>query len=79
LKKHDRSYRLLFSQPRMIQDLIRRFVPEPWIDELDFRTLERVNGSLLPESALRVPGERPKQSHQQVHPSHPIDPLFISS
>jgi predicted transposase YdaD len=44
LKKHDRSFRLLFSQPRLIEDLIRRFIGqgEPWVDDLDFSTLERV-------------------------------------
>jgi hypothetical protein len=45
LKKHDRSFRLLFSQPRLIEDLIRRFIGhgEPWVDDLDFSTLERVS------------------------------------
>jgi len=50
LKKHDRSYRLLFSQPRMVEDLVRRFVAEPWIEKLDFSTLERVNGSHVAEN-----------------------------
>jgi Putative transposase, YhgA-like len=45
LKKHDRSFRLLFSQPRLMEDLIRRFIGhgEPWVDDLDFATLERVS------------------------------------
>jgi len=44
LKKHDRSFRLLFGQPRLMEDLIRRFIGrgESWVDDLDFSTLERV-------------------------------------
>lgn len=40
---HDGGYRLLFSHPRMIEDLLRGFVRQPWVDALDFATLERVN------------------------------------
>ncbi len=28
---HDPSYKLLFSKPRMVEDLLRGFVPLPWI------------------------------------------------
>ena len=51
MKKHDRSFRLLFSQPRLIEDLIRRFIGrgEPWIDDLDFSTLERVSTAHVSE------------------------------
>jgi len=51
LKKHDRSFRLLFAQPRLIEDLIRRFIGrgEPWIDDLDFSTLERVGTAHVSE------------------------------
>lgn len=44
MKKHDRSFRLLFGQPRLMEDLIRRFIGrgESWVDDLDFSTLERV-------------------------------------
>jgi predicted transposase/invertase (TIGR01784 family) len=47
---HDRSYRLLFSEPRLIEDLIRGFFPDPWVDRLDFTTLERVNASYVAPS-----------------------------
>lgn len=46
---HDPSYRLLFSHPRMVEDLLRGFVHEDWLSRLDFRTLERVNGSFVTE------------------------------
>ena len=36
---HDSSYRLLFSHPRMVADLLRGFVDEPWVHELDLSTL----------------------------------------
>lgn len=46
---HDPSYRLLFSHPRMVEDLLRGFVREDWLSRLDFSTLERVNGSFITE------------------------------
>jgi predicted transposase/invertase (TIGR01784 family) len=46
-RQHDRSYRHLFSQPRIVEDLLRRFVPGPWAGELDFTTLERLNASYV--------------------------------
>lgn len=41
---HDSGYKLLFSHPRMVEDLLRGFVPEDWVQQLDFSTLEKVNG-----------------------------------
>ncbi|MFL6196401.1 MAG: Rpn family recombination-promoting nuclease/putative transposase [Thermoanaerobaculia bacterium] len=46
---HDPSYRLLFSHPRMVEDLLRGFIREDWTSRLDFSTLERVNGSFVSE------------------------------
>ena len=40
---HDSSYKLLFSHPYLIESLIRGFVPGPWIDRLDFSSLEPVS------------------------------------
>ena len=40
---HDPAYKKLFSQPRLIEDLLTGFVPQPWIAELDFSTLEKCN------------------------------------
>ncbi len=39
---HDGSYRRLFSHAVMVEDLLRRYVAPPWIDRLDFSTLEMV-------------------------------------
>jgi len=40
----DNGYALLFSQPRMVRDLLRGFLPEEWIGWLDPGTLERRDG-----------------------------------
>ena len=40
---HDHSYKLLFSHPEMVADLLRGFVHEDWVNDLDFASLERVN------------------------------------
>jgi len=46
-KAHDYSYKLLFSNPEIVEDLLRGFVKEPWVDELDFATLEKVSGNYV--------------------------------
>jgi predicted transposase YdaD len=46
-QSHDGSYKLLFSHPEMVESLIRDFVPEDWVRDLDFATLERQNGSYV--------------------------------
>ena len=43
MAEHDSSYKLLFSHREMVADLIRGFVRERWVEELDFSTLERVS------------------------------------
>ena len=43
MAEHDPSYKLLFSHSEMVADLIRGFVREDWVEELDFSTLERVS------------------------------------
>ena len=42
---HDNSYKLLFSHAHLVEDLLRGFVSEEWVAELDFSTLEKVGGS----------------------------------
>ena len=43
----DAAFKKLFSDPRMIELLIRRHVPE-WADRIDYRTLQP-----LPDDTLR--------------------------
>jgi len=44
---HDHSYKLLFSHADMVADLLRGFVHEPWVQELDFASLAKVSGSYV--------------------------------
>jgi predicted transposase YdaD len=44
---HDHGYKLLFSQPKVIEELLRGFLPAYWIERLDFSTLRRGNGSVV--------------------------------
>ncbi|MGD9732515.1 MAG: Rpn family recombination-promoting nuclease/putative transposase [Desulfamplus sp.] len=44
---HDTGYKLLFSHPNMVKDLLRGFVKEDWVYEMDFSTLEPVNVSFV--------------------------------
>jgi hypothetical protein len=44
---HDHSYKLLFSHADMVAYLLRGFVHEPWVAELDFASLEKVSGSYV--------------------------------
>ena len=39
-RPHDSVYRRLFSNRRLVEDLIRRFLPGAWTKKLDFSTLE---------------------------------------
>ena len=47
MSDHDHGYKLLFSHPRMVQDLLQGFVHEDWVRQVDFSTLERVSGSYV--------------------------------
>lgn len=44
---HHQSYKLLFSHPEMVVDLLQGFVNEPWIAHCDFSTLDKVSGSYV--------------------------------
>ncbi len=44
---HDSGYKQLFAFPAMVKDLLQGFVKEDWVEDLDFDTLERKNGSYV--------------------------------
>jgi hypothetical protein len=44
---HDTGYKLLFSDPTIVRDLVRGFIDDAWLAQLDFSTLERVNGQYV--------------------------------
>ena len=46
-KAHDSSYKFLFSNPEFVRDLIIGFIPDDWLQTLDYETLEKVPGSYI--------------------------------
>ena len=51
----DPAYKLLFSQPRMVEDTLRGYAAPHWCDELDFSTLTRMNAEYIgPELYNRI-------------------------
>lgn len=47
MPNHNDSYKLLFSNAAMVEDLLRGFVHEEWVQELDFSSLEKVGGEYV--------------------------------
>jgi len=52
-EEHDRTHRLLFSFPRLIEDLIRQCLGGKWVERLDFSTLEKVPERLVSPELVR--------------------------
>jgi predicted transposase/invertase (TIGR01784 family) len=48
-KFHARGYKSLFSHPRMVEELIRSFVKEEFVQDIDFSTLTRTFNSFVTE------------------------------
>lgn len=47
MPEYDNAYKLLFSFPEMVADLLRGFVQEGWVQETDLDTLEQVQATLV--------------------------------
>ena len=43
----DASYKLLFSAPELVRDLVMGFIPDDWLQGLDYGTLEKLPGSYV--------------------------------
>jgi predicted transposase YdaD len=43
----DAAYKQLFSSPEMVRDLVRAYVPDPWLRNLNFETLEKVPSEFI--------------------------------
>ena len=43
----DAGYKLLFSAPEVVRDLVLGFIPDDWLHGLDYSTLEKVPGSYV--------------------------------
>ena len=50
---HDAAYKLLFSHPEMVEDLLRGFAAGGWSDALDFSTLEKLPAEFVSEDLHR--------------------------
>jgi len=48
--QHDTGYKLLFSHPEMVRDLLTGYLPGAWLEQADFSTLQRVNASYVSDS-----------------------------
>ena len=47
MRKHDQEYKKLFSNREMLKTLLESFVPEPWVQNLDYDKAERVEKSFI--------------------------------
>ena len=56
-QQHDRSYHRLFSEPALVEDLVRHFVDEPWVNELDFTKMVRINTKFHSDALERRDGD----------------------
>ena len=54
---HDPAYKLLFSDPRMVADLLRSFVPGHWDRWLDFSTLAKVSPEHVGDTLVQRLGD----------------------
>lgn len=47
VSQDDTAYKQLFAHPEMVRELLLGFVSDTWVQQLDFSTIERVNGSYI--------------------------------
>ena len=53
----DPNYKRIFSFPRMVEDLLRGFLPGQWLAELDFSTLDKLPAEYVSDELLRRHGD----------------------
>lgn len=49
---HDSGYKKLFSNPVIVKELLLSFVDEPWVNGLDYNSLERIDKSFVTEEFI---------------------------
>lgn len=49
---HDNSYKMLFSHPEMVVDLLKGFVNEEWVNQCDFTSLEKVSACYISDVSV---------------------------
>jgi hypothetical protein len=54
---HDALYHRLFSHPGMVAQLLREFVAEPWLNDLDLDSMQRVNARFHARKGERRDGD----------------------
>ncbi|MBN2525992.1 MAG: Rpn family recombination-promoting nuclease/putative transposase [Deltaproteobacteria bacterium] len=47
---NDGSYKRIFSEPRMVQDLLKGYIHQDWVKEADFSTLARVKSDHISDN-----------------------------
>jgi hypothetical protein len=57
MRDHDSLYHRLFTNPRMVAELLREFVPGPWLNNLDLDAMTRENANLQAETGERRDGD----------------------
>jgi hypothetical protein len=57
MSDHDALYHRLFSHPGMVAQLLREFVAEPWLADLDLYGMERVNAKFHSDDGHRRDGD----------------------
>ena len=50
--KHDVGYKKIFSNPKIVEELITSFVNESWVKDIDYTTLERIDKSFITEEFI---------------------------
>lgn len=54
---HDSLYHRLFAHPGMVAQLLRDFIEEPWVQDLDLTAMERFNAKFHADSGERRDGD----------------------
>ena len=54
---HDENYKKIFAFPRVIEDLLRAFVPGDWLEEVDFATLNKLSTEYISDDLLKRHGD----------------------
>jgi hypothetical protein len=57
MAEHDSVYHKIFGHPAMVAQLLRDFVAEPWLDDLDLDGMERMNAKFHAETGGRREGD----------------------
>lgn len=54
---HDALYHQMFSHPGMVAQLLREFIDEPWVADLDLEAMQRENPRLDAGNGIRRQGD----------------------